>query len=287
MQESRIITSKDVYSRVTARIIELLEQGTIPWRKPWSAGIPQNFISKRHYTGINAMLLNSLDFSTNSFLTWNQIQSIGGNVKRGEKGSLVVFQTTVEKEVEENGHSKVKKKSLLRYYFVFNIEQCLNIPEKFLNSNEVKSELTNISCERIIQEMPSCPIIRHRGNEAYYVIAEDCINMPCHTYFPDSIGYYDVLFHEIIHATGAQQRLARPSLYDNPYFGTELYSLEELIAEIGSCYLKSISGIGMGDLINNTAYIQGWLKVLKNDKKFILKAASKAQQAVEYILGVK
>lgn len=287
MQESTVITQNDVYSLVTARIIELLEQGVIPWRKPWQPnGMPKNLISQRPYTGINAMLLNSLDYYHNHFLTWNQLQKIGGHVKKGEKGALIVFQSKKEKEIEENGETIIEKRSILRYYYVYNVGQCLGIPPKYIEYVKTPVEIINKSCEKIIQEMPLCPTIYYRGGEAYYVPKHDYINMPKLQYFESMEAFYETLFHELVHSTGASHRLARKSVYEDVNFGSETYSFEELIAEIGSCYLTTIGGVGIGNLENNASYIQGWLNTLQNDKKFIIQAASKAQRAVEYILNV-
>lgn len=286
-QASTITPPTDVYTRVTERIIELLEQGVIPWRQPWQPnGMPKNLISQRPYTGINAMLLNSLQYSQNHFLTWHQLQEIGGMVKKGEKGTLIVYQATKEKEVEKNGKTEMEKRSILKYYYVYNVEQCLNIPKKYLEVTKIPTELQDYSCEQIIHNMPLCPTIYYRGHEAYYMPHGDYITMPKLEYFESVTAFYETLFHEAVHSTGAKHRLSRESLYQNPSFGTELYSFEELIAEIGSCYLTSIGGVGIGNLENSTSYINGWLKVLKNDKKFIIQAASKAQKAVEYILNI-
>lgn len=287
MQKYSSNTASDVYSLVTNRIIELLEKGTIPWRKPWLPnGMPKNLISQRPYTGINTMLLNSLDFSKNYFLTWHQLQEIGGHIKRGEKGSFIVFQSKNEKEVQKNGEITIEKRSILRYYYVYNVEQCLNLPRKYTEVTKIPTEIIDKSCEKIVQGMPLCPTIYYRGNEAYYMPKHDYINMPKLDYFDSMASFYGVLFHELIHSTGALKRLARKSVCENTDYGNELYSLEELIAEIGSCYLTSIGGVGISNLQNSAAYIKGWLSVLENDKRFIVKAASKAQRAVEYILNI-
>lgn len=287
MQESTL-TPTDVYTRVTNRIIELLEQGVIPWRKPWQPnGMPKNLISKRPYTGINAMLLNSLDFTSNYFLTWNQLQDIGGKVKKGEKGALIIFQTKVEKEVAKNGDVEIQRWPIVKHYTVFNVSQCVNIPDKFKEVIHEPVEITNLSCEQIIYGMPQCPKIYYQGYQAYYSPKMDCIVMPKLDHFDSVTSFFTVLFHELIHSTGALHRLARKSLYENTHFGSELYSFEELVAEIGSCYLMSLAGLGIYDLANSAAYIQEWLELLQNDNKFIIKAASQAQKAVEYILNVK
>ena len=232
------------------------------------------------------MLLNSYDFSHNRFLTWKQIKTIGGSVLKGEKGIFVIFTKMIEKEVMRNGKTEKEKKSFLRYYKVFNIEQCKDIPVEFL-PKENKELVPLLECAAIVEGMKDVPKIVHKKAEAFYVPSEDYINMPKMKTFKSSEDYYGTLFHELIHATGHQSRLARKEVYENNQFGSEPYSQEELVAEIGSCYLKSYSGLSIADMSNNAAYIRNWLDVLKADNRMIIKAASKGQQAVEYILNPK
>lgn len=288
MQDNIVTETKDVYSLVTDRIIELLEVGTIPWRKPWTeAGLPKNLISKRPYRGINYILLNSLGYAQNLFLTWKQLKTINGSVKKGEKGIIIVFQKMMEYETMKEGEKKKERKSLLRYYKVFNVSQCKDIPEAFFPKIEERNNQPLGECEKIVKEMPLCPVIKHVDEDAYYVPSLDYINMPQMSTFNSSQNYYGTLFHELIHSTGHPKRISRKEVYDNPRFGSDFYTLEELVAEMGSCYLKSHTSVSTEDLENSAAYIQGWLEVLKGDKRFVIKAASQAQHAVEYILNLK
>lgn len=283
-QEKKLV---DVYQVVTDRIILLLEQGAVPWRQPWTdKGLPMNAITKRPYRGINMMLLNSLDYQHNLFLTWKQIKTIGGSVLKGETGAMVVFTKMIEKEVEKNGKKEMEKRSFLRYYKVFNIAQCKDIPVEFMPKENTEA-VPLTPCATVIGEMKDAPQIVHKKPDAFYVPSEDYINMPKMKTFQSSEGYYGTLFHELIHSTGHQNRLARKEVYENPKFGTEMYSLEELVAEIGACYLNSYCGLPIADMSNNAAYIQSWLSVFKGDTKILIKAASRAQQAVEYILNPK
>lgn len=276
MQSNNAPVAMDVYSLVTNRIIELLEAGTIPWRKPWTdAGLPRNLISKRPYRGVNLLLLNSMDFSQNLFLTWKQLKTIGGSVKKGEKGIIVVFNKMIEHQVEKDGETKIEKKSFLRYYKVFNVTQCTDIPTAFMPVGEQRDHEPLYECERIIEGMSDCPLIRHEDDGAYYVPKMDYINMPPLSSFDSSPNYYGTLFHELIHSTGHEKRIGRKEVYQNPHFGTEMYSLEELTAEMGSCYLKSHTGISIAELENNAAYIHNWLQVFKGDKRLIVTAASR------------
>jgi len=276
----------DVYALVTNRIIELLEQGTVPWQKPWSSGgMPQNLISKRSYRGINLMLLNAMNFEHNQFLTFKQLKTIGASVNKGEKGAFVVFTKMEEKETQKDGVPSVEKKYILRYYKVFNVSQCRDIPQAFLPKDEESDNKEIPDCKTVIEAMPNAPKIVHKKAEAYYVPSEDYINMPKLKSFSSSEEYYGTLFHELVHSTGHKTRCNRAEVTENPKFGTEPYSLEELVAEIGSCYLKSYTGLSNDTMSNNAAYINGWLSVFKGDKRFILKAASRSQLAVEYILN--
>lgn len=277
----------DVYSLVTDRIIELLEAGTVPWRKPWTdSGIPMNAITKRPYRGINTILLNSFDYAHNLFLTWKQIKTIGGSVLKGEKGALVIFTKLVEVEVNKDGKMVKENRYLLRYYRVYNTEQCKDIPKEFMpKGNEEIQPL--FECAAIVESMKDAPKIVHKKAEAFYVPSEDYINMPKMKTFKSSEDYYGVLFHELIHSTGHKSRLARKEVVENPSFGSEPYSMEELVAEMGGCYLKSYSGLPIADMGNNAAYIKGWLDVFKGDKSILIKAASRSQQAVDYILNPK
>ncbi|MBK7764501.1 MAG: DUF1738 domain-containing protein [Bacteroidetes bacterium] len=281
--ETNIEKSIDVYSLVTNRIIELLEAGVIPWQKPWTEkGIPENCISQRPYRGINSLLLNSLSYDHNLFLTWKQLKTLGGSVLKGEKGHLVVFTKILEKE--EDG--KIKRQPFLRYYKVFNIAQCKDLPNAFLpEENVVHEKLAHF--EEIGDTMPNRPLIKFGGNEAYYHSVKDYINMPSIKKFKGAEAYYGVLFHELVHSTGHQSRLNRKGITEKNVFGSEQYSLEELVAEIGACFLKSYSGIPINGLENEAAYIQNWLEVLRNDKRFIIKASSFAQKAVEYIMNAQ
>lgn len=276
-------TTFDVYALITERIIELLKKGTIPWRQPWTeAGLPKNLISKRPYRGINVMLLNSMGFEHNLFLTWKQIQSLNASVKRGEKGTIVIFQKMVD--AKKDGVATGRKKSLLRYYKVFNVAQCTNIPKAYLPQAQEKHNEPLWECERIIENMEDCPMIQHIDDKAYYVPSMDYINMPSLSRFENSEAYYCILFHELVHSTGHKKRIGRKEIYDNPEFGSEPYSIEELVAEMGACYLKSCTGLPIERLENNAAYIQNWLGVFEGDNRFVIQAASRAQRAVEYIL---
>jgi len=281
-------TKLDVYQIVTDRIIALLEQGTVPWQKPWTeAGIPMNAISKRPYRGINLWLLLSLDYQRNLFLTWDQLKKLGGSVNKGEQGHVVVYWKTTSKKDESVDDGKEKKVPLLRYYKVFNIAQCRDLPGNFTEQLEEKEHDPLIECESIIHNMSQCPVIKHKEQKAFYHIEEDYINMPKKKSFKSVEGYYATLFHELVHSTGHEKRLNRSTITEMAEFGSELYSIEELIAELGASYLSSFAGSLSKEIKNSAAYIKGWLGKLRDDKKFIVQASGNAQRAVDYILNAQ
>ena len=282
------VKAKDVYSIITGRIIEQLEQGTIPWRQPWTdAGIPRNLISQKEYRGINIFLLASQGFERNYFLTYGQAKDIGADIKKGEHPTLVVFWKWLDKNSEDFPSEESKKQKqipLLRYYRLYNISQCENIPADML-PKETKREIKPIvECEKIIAEMPNPPFITHGGN-ACYNPKQDIVMMPERQYFQKVSLYYSTLFHELIHSTGHESRLNRKEVTHTNKTNIESYSQEELVAEIGACFLNSYAGIEIQDFGNHIAYIQGWLERLNNDKKFIIYASVHAQKAVDYILN--
>ena len=288
--DSQTKTSKvDVYAVVTNRIIELLEQATVPWQKPWTgAGMPVNLISKRPYRGINLWLLLSLNYERNLFLTWDQVKKLGGSVNAGEHGHVIIYwkNSTKDDGAESSKEKKDDKKPpVLLYYKVFNVAQCRELPSTLIEPLPL-SELSPITeCETLIETMPDCPAIKYKEQEAYYNIGEDFINMPKKKSFKTVESYYATLFHELVHSTGHEKRLNRPSITEMAEFGSELYSIEELVAELGSAYLSGFCGIIEGQIKSSAAYMEGWLGKLKGDKKFIVKASGMAQRAVDFIIN--
>jgi antirestriction protein ArdC len=281
--------SKDVYSIATDRIIALLQQGTVPWKKPWTdAGLPQNLISRTPYRGINLWLLNSCGYPQNLFLTFKQVKALKGSVKKDAKAHPVLFWKWTKKDrkdprpIEQIDRNELK--ALLRYYLVFNIDQCTGIPTEMIPSI-TKPNKPLEAAEAILNGMSTLPPIVHEEQRAFYLPAMDIINMPKMETFVNSEGYYATLFHEVVHSTGHMSRLNRPELMAQEHFGSENYSMEELVAEFGASYLSSHAGIVIDDYSSNASYIDGWLSVLKKDKRFIVYASGQAQKAVEYILN--
>lgn len=289
----------DVYQMITDLIIEKLESGIIPWRKPWNDyGPAVNYLSKKPYHGINQLILNGLHVKP-FYLTFHQATSLGGRVKKGAKSIPVVYWNFVyrHKETKRKIASQdiaaypsdmIVKAAFLKYYRVFNIDDVLNVdfdlPELNHNSNNYSIE----PCDQLLLDMKDQPEIRHKENQAYYDPTHDYINMPPMELFKTSELYYSILHHELIHSTGHPKRLNRFENNEISNFNSSSYSKEELVAEIGAAFLNNHTGIlNEETLTDSSTYIQGWLNKLRNDKKFIIEAAGKAQKAVDYIINTK
>ncbi|MEM7368693.1 MAG: zincin-like metallopeptidase domain-containing protein [Bacteroidota bacterium] len=281
----------DVYQLVTDRIIEALEQGTIPWRKTW-AGAPyaRNYVTKHTYHGINALLTNLSPYDLPYFVTLKQANQLGGKVKKGAKSIPIVYWKIIFKnqegnvipEKESKGRKDLNKLFFARYYRVFNISEIEGVSFKLPEAKFDHDRIEN--CEQLIQGIKNPPIIQHGGNQAYYAPPIDHIQMPELNQFESPEAYYATLWHELIHATGHVSRLCRDEVMGTVKFGSPIYSQEELTAEIGAAFLCNLVEIENTDTFTNAAsYIQGWLSKLKDDKRFIIRAASKAKAAVEYL----
>jgi len=274
-----------VYQIITDQIIAKLEEGKVPWQKPWNgSSTPTNYVSNKPYRGINAFLLSMSTYQSNFWLTFNQAKELGGTVKKGEKSTLVVFW----KEVNKKGNNDDENESyqMLRYYRIFNIDQCENVREiKNRDVEEVNNDIEeDLDQEWFIKSLHHVPEINFGGHRAFYSPSEDFIQIPQLKHFENSDEFYAVQFHEIVHSTGHQSRLGR--LEKTAAFGNHDYSKEELTAEMGACFLCGIAGIET-TFENSAGYIQGWLKKLKSDPKFVVRAAGKAQKAVDYLLDIK
>ncbi|KMY65619.1 hypothetical protein AAU61_21315 [Desulfocarbo indianensis] len=272
------------YQVITDRIMELLEQGTVPWHKPWSGGgEAMNLVSKRPYRGINRFLLNVAGYATPYWLTLNQANKLGGKIKKGSKSTPVVFWKLLEKEDEKTGEKK--ELPVLRYYRVFNLEQTEGIEGPPTEELE-EQEFTPIErCELLVAGMPNPPSLQHVRQSAWYRPSQDLVNLPKPESFESSEEYYSTLFHELAHATGHETRLKRPTLTDMAPFGSTNYSKEELVAEMTAAFLCGATGIDNITIDNSAAYLNGWLKKLKKDNKLVVHAAAQAQKAADYIQG--
>jgi antirestriction protein ArdC len=281
----------NIYEIITKQIEELLNQGIIPWSKPWkNAGvIDQNLISKKAYRGINAFLLPMRRFSSPYWLTFNQAKQIGATVKKGEKGTQVIFWKMLHKKskINENDQNMIP---ILKYYTIFNVDQCDNIPEgKILVIEELTEEDFNPieAAETLINNYPISPMIKHGGDRATYNPTLDLVKMPNKEQFDIPENYYTTLFHELGHSTGHKKRCNRKEGMENIMFGSPRYAREELVAEMTAAFLSGVCGIEQTTINQNAAYIQNWLKELKNDRKLVVVAAAAAQKAADFVQGIE
>lgn len=272
----------DIYQEITSRIIEQMEQGMIPWRKPWIAsGCAVSHITGKPYSLLNQMLLGR----PGEYVTFRQCQQEGGRVRKGEKSSMVVFWKWIEQEDEETGEKKGIP--FLRYYNVFHIDQCEGLTARYVADTPANPATSDEAADKIITSYCSregVKLIHEDGDRAFYRPATDSITIPHMRQFSVIAEYYSTVFHEMTHSTGHKSRLDR--LEHVAAFGSEDYSKEELIAEIGAAVLVNHTGLETSDSFrNHAAYIQNWLQVLRNDKRFIVSAAGKAEKAVNLILN--
>lgn len=282
---------KDAYEVVTARIIEALEKGIVPWHKPWknvhADGAPRSLASGKRYRGINVWTLSVTalleGYSSPYWLTFKQAKERGGTVRKGEHGTQIVLWKPIRKTVEENGKREDRKFLLMRYFTVFNADQCdgLSIPEP-----EVLPEHDPIETAESIARGYVEVEVKHGGDRACYSPGLDYVAMPQMRQFVSAEAYYGTLFHELAHSTGHESRLARPSLISPSPFGSPDYSKEELVAEMASAFLAAEAGIEP-NFQQHAGYIESWLRALKNDRKLLVQAAAAAQKASDYVLGIK
>ena len=275
-----------VYQIVTDKVLAKMAEGEIPWRKPWvggrdDAGLPRNFRSKKAYQGINQLLLSMAPYSCPFWVTYKQAQEAGGQVRQGEKSTLVVFwKPTSYREADDNGDVIERKSLIMRYYNVFNLEQVDGIDWQHL-----VPQLDPRDASDILDRYSDAPrVIHSESDRAFYRVSDDLVSMPMPQQFPVKDRYYQVLYHELVHSTGHAERLNRAELNKTDSFGGSAYAREELTAEIGSCFLCAETGIEP-DIENSAAYLQSWMKRLEEDPELIIKACSRAGKAVRWILG--
>ena len=273
----------DIYNEVTTRIIAQMEEGGIPWQKPWVAnGKAISRSTGKPYSLLNQMLLGR----PGEYLTFKQCQEAGGKVKKGEKASMVVFWKFIEQEDEETGEKK--EVPFLRYYNVFHIDQCEGITAKHTTETVFPDGAATLeAAQEIIYDYlgrEGVKLSHEEGDRAFYRPATDEVVLPIRKQFISTAEYYSTVFHELTHSTGHPKRLNR--LSKPSFFGTEDYSKEELVAEIGAATLVNHVGLeNSSSFRNNAAYLQNWLKVLMDDKRFIVSAAGRAEKAVNLILN--
>lgn len=321
---SKPVSPNDIYHMITTKVIQLLEidKGLV-WRKPWSVtgtmgASATNYKTKTVYRGINnfmlnviAVMINGKEFNSPYFLSFKQVQDLGGKVKKKSTGHEVIYFSRVYRIVQEkpklnytssseikynafikknaNKINETAKKAvfpILKYYKVFSADDIEGIDFKIKNPEQSKLSKMEIA-EAIIDNMPNAPKLSRedKGDSAHYTPSLDKVVMPKLNYFDSEQEYYSAFFHELVHATGSKNRLKRNM---SGRFGSDSYAFEELIAEFGAIFLCSESGILYKTIDNSAAYIKGWKKqllpILKKDNKFFFRSVSAAQKGVDFIL---
>jgi len=284
--------ARDLYQEITDKILAELENGALPWIKPWSTmgvgggGVfPCNAATNRPYSGCNVVLLwmtaAANGWTSPRYLTYKQAQEAGGHVRKGEKGTAVIFVKPLRVKDEKN-EGKEKTISMMKAYTVFNIEQCDDLPDRITQAPAPKvrnHDERMVEAEEFVQSTGA--VIQHQGSQPAYSPAFDMIRMPVFESFKGGDHYYGTLFHELGHWTGHPTRLDRNM---KNRFGDREYAAEELVAELTSAFLCAEFEID-GDL-RHAGYIDAWISLLREDKKAFITAASKASQAAHYLRGL-
>jgi len=272
---------RNVQQEVTDRILAEMQQGKLPWVQPWSGrgsnAMPRNAITKRAYSGANVVLLWLSPYASQDWITYKQAQELGGNVKKGEKGTHIIYASQVkgkDKETQED-----KSFFMLKSYTVFNIEQCEGIDLNAQPVASINQDQRDRGCDAFMASTGAD--IRHGEGRAYYRQAGDYIMLPPYEMFKSGVGYYETALHELVHWTGAEARCNRQF---GKRFGDRAYAAEELVAELGAAFM--CAEFGYDAMTQHAAYIQNWIELLKDDPKAFITAASKASQAVEYLREV-
>jgi antirestriction protein ArdC len=281
---------RDLYAEVSARIVAELEAGAAPWVKPWSAtpgaNTPCNAVSNRPYSGCNVVLLwmaQATGYRTPRFLTFKQALDLGGNVRKGERGTKVLFvkHLHVRDDVTDDS-SSTRLVPMLREYTVFNVDQCENLPDSISAGKPIRVRNPDTRDGLADAFLHSTGAdIREGHGEAFYVPSRDFISMPAFAGFKGTDQFYNVAFHEMTHWTGHKSRLDRDL---KNRFGSRTYAAEELIAELGAAFLGAEFGFD-GD-IRSAGYIANWIELLTADKRAFFTACSQASKAADYLRGL-
>ncbi len=284
----------DAYDLVTARVLAALDRGVAPWRRPWHglSGAPANAVTRRAYRGVNVVLLGLAPFADHRWLTYRQAHALGARPRQGETPTEVVFWKLVDlakpretKEGEKPG-AELRRFPLLRTYRVWNAEQVEDLRLSPVAADREARLHERISrAESVLRHMPAPPTVREGQRSAWYAPAEDLVGLPALGAFRTADAFYATLFHELGHATGHASRLDRPGVRGTVRFGSEDYGMEELVAELASAFVCAAVGLDNSLVDNSAAYVQGWLRALRNDRKALVVAAARAQRAAEWIFG--
>lgn len=286
---------KSGYDRIAEQIIAALDSGTAPWRKPWVASgyVAKSLSTKREYRGINQMLMNmtagAAGYESPWWGTYKQIAAQGGQIRKGEKGTYVVYFTILERE-DAADPDKTKRVPLLKGFTVFNAEQAdWEHEAPAYEKPTARSEFESIAeAERVVARYVAegGPTLHHGGDRAFYRPTSDEVHMPNPEQFDGVAEYYSTLFHEFGHSTGHASRLNRDTVTQAAPFGSENYGREELVAEFAAAFLCGATGVPPTTYDNSAAYIAGWKKAITNDPKCVVWAASRAHKAADLVLGL-
>lgn len=290
----------DPYQRITDRILAELEQGVRPWVKPWTTGAGNGRVTRplratgEPYTGVNVLLLwmeaVANGYASPTWMTYKQSQALGGQVRRGEKGTpIVYFGTTTKREdrgPEGAGDEDARQVRFLKTYTVFNVAQIEGLPERFRPEPEPTGEAPALPASERVAVVDGWfeaidATVAHGGAQAFYMPSEDRIQLPPFEAFRDAHGYYATRGHETIHWTRHPSRLDRS--FGRERWGDEGYAREELVAELGAAFIAADLGLALEPREDHAAYIGHWITVLRNDKRAIVSAASHAERAVKYL----
>ena len=291
MQTQTETKTRDIYQEVTNDIIRDLEAGTIPWEKPWNGSgfaFPRNADSQNDYHGINVLILwcqqRRKQFSSSQWITYRQAQTLGAQVRRGEKATTIIYYKPLAiEETNNRGEMETRTIPMLRTHSVFNIAQCEGLEKLIeIENRPVDGGSSPEVCERAegLVKASGATIQFDGGDMAFYDPTADSIHLPKVENFKDQTGYYGTVLHELTHWTGHGTRLAREfpkSLKESAR------AREELVAELGSSFLCAHAGLSY--TTQHAAYIESWLSALKGDKTAIFKAAARAREASEFLLS--
>ena len=302
--KKRTQPAKDLYQQITDQILEALEQGVMPWQKPWDSrwpqmAIPCNGESGRQYSGINVLLLwmsaIRKNFTQRKWVTFQGANHLGGQVRTGEKSTVIIFykQNMFEEKddsgnvvLDENGDPKMKSSVFIRGHHVFNIEQCEGL-EKYYEEFPEPEKSSEMQARPDLDVLPNkmgMRLYNKAQDRACYMPRKDCIVMPDFKKFNTADDYYATLLHECGHATGHKDRLNRDGVAKFDKFGSEQYAFEELIAELTSAFTCAHVNV-CNNISQNAAYIEHWINALKADKKAIFRASSQAREATQFLLN--
>lgn len=278
----------DVYQVITDKILTSLESGVKPWSCPWASVGSGNQFPLRScgtpYRGINVWMLwaeqAQKGYASNYWMTYKKALEFGGQVRKGEKGTMAVFASKFDKKETVNGSEVTKAIPFLKAYSVFNADQIDNLPERFHPAAPAPVAKITLLASAEAFFAATGASISHGGDRAFYRPATDSIVLPLPETFKDAEGYAATKAHELVHWTGHKSRLDRDL---NNQFGNDGYAREELVAELGSAYLCAILGISNEPREDHASYLDSWIKAMKSDKRCIVQAASKAQAACDYL----